>query len=180
MGGSMKIDLRKIIAAGVLVAGLAVPAHAGAGPGKEKAPPRSHPAPTVEPAPPLSLDIRLVNLQKNSRGGVATLSLDTGSTLELDEVTLSVKLPEGVVFSDGTRNKSWTFSIGSGGTYKIPADLLVAEDGKFLIPADISGSYQGKGIHRGSSFKLLVGVQEKNPQTKDGAIEYPGVPGGGI
>lgn len=176
----MKIDLRMIVAAGLLSAGLAVPAQAGAASDKAHAKPGSHPAPTVEPAPPLSLDVRLVNLQKNPRGGVATVSLDTGSTLDLEEVTLSVRLPDGVIFSDGSRTKAWTFGVGSGTLHQIPADLLVTADGRYVISASVSGNYQGKPIHRGSSFRLLVGVQDKNPQAKDGAIEYPGVPGGGV
>jgi hypothetical protein len=135
---------------------------------------------TTEPAPPLSLDVKLTNLQKNGSGGVATISLDASSTVTLEGVSLSMSLPDGVIFSDGSRSKSWTFDLGAGGTYKIPADLLVSSDGKYVVSAEATSSYKAKPVHRGSSLKLLVGVQEKTPPSKDGAIEFQGVPGGGI
>jgi len=135
---------------------------------------------TTEPAPPLSLDVKLTNLQKNSSGGVATISLDASSTVTLEGVSLSMSLPDGVIFSDGSRSKNWTFDLAAGGTYKIPADLLVSSDGKYVVSAEATSSFKTKPLHRGSSLKLLVGVQEKTPPSKDGAIEYQGVPGGGI
>lgn len=135
---------------------------------------------TTEPAPPLSLDVKLTNLQKNGSGGVATISLDASSTVTLEGVSLSMSLPDGVIFSDGSRSKNWTFDLAAGGTYKIPADLLVSSDGKYVLSAEATSSYKTKPVHRGSSLKLLVGVQEKMPPSKDGAIEFQGVPGGGI
>ena len=145
----------------------------------EKAPNPKH-AITVEAGPPLSLDFRLVSLQKNARGGVASLSMDTRSTAAMDPVTLVVDLPDGVTFADGTRNKSWTFPLAAGASFAIPSDLLVAEDGKYVVRAQASGTLHGKPMHRGLAFRLLVGAQDATPPVKDGAIEYPGVPGGGI
>jgi hypothetical protein len=177
----MRRDTRRVPAAILLLAvGLAIPALAGTGPGKTGAGNHSKPATTVEPAPPVSVNVRLANLQKNSRGGVATLSVDTRSAVEVGEVTLDMKLPGGVVFSDGSKSKSWTFNIAAGGTSNVSAELLVDADGKYIIPVKATASYQGKPLNRAVSFKLLVGVEEKRPQPKDGAIEYPGVPGGGV
>ena len=177
----MRKDTRKVLAAILLLAvGLAIPALAGPGPGKTGAGDRSKPAMTVEPAPPISVNVRLANLQKNSRGGVATISVDTGVAVELGEVTLDMKLPGGVVFSDGSKARTWTFTVAAGGTSSVAADLLVDSDGKYNIPVKATASYQGKPLNRAVSFKLLVGVEEKRPLPKDGAIEYPGVPGGGV
>ena len=165
----------------LLTAGPAVAAGPGAK-GSDKAEKGTTPtAPlTVEAGPPLTLDIQLVNLQKNSRGGVASLSMETRSASAIDPVTLVVDLPTGVTFTDGSRNKSWTFSLAAGGTVTIPADLLVADDGKYVVRGQTSGTFHGKLMHRGTAFRLLVGVQDTPPPVKDGAIEYPGVPGGGV
>jgi len=176
----MRRDLKRILAAVLFLAvGLAVPALAGTSAQKTKGGAPSKSAATVEPAPPIALNVRLVNLQKNTSGGVATVSADTSSSVNLDEVTLNMSLPAGVVFADGTRTKTWTFSLAAGGTFNAPADLLAGADGKYVISVEATGSYQGKPVHRGHSFKLLVGVLEKGAQPKDGAIEYPGVPDGG-
>ena len=177
----MTRDSGKILAAFLLLAaGLAVPALADPGPGKTQ--PGAHPSPaiTVEPAPPISINVRLANLQKNASGGVATVSVDASSAIGLGEVTLDMKLPGGIVFSDGSRARTWTFSVAAGGTFNATVDLLVGADGKYNIPVKTTASYQGKPMNRATSFKLLVGVEEQRPQPKDGAIEYPGVPGGGV
>jgi hypothetical protein len=141
---------------------------------------RRVPPPTTEPAPPLSLEFRLANLQKNTSGGVASFSLEAASSVALEEVTFSVRVPSGAVFSDGTQEKTWTSPLTSGGTLSLPFDLLVPKDGKYVLSGEASGNYQGKPVHRALSYKLLVGVQDKAPKVKDGAIEYPGVPGGGM
>ncbi len=160
----------------------ALSAQAGPGPDKPDAKARpSRSVPTTEPGPPLSLGVRLVNLQKNSTGGVATLALTLSADVSLEDVTLSLRqLPADVTLSDGSRSRTWSdLGVGPGGTLDIPIDLLVGRDGKFVISAEATGAYKGKTLRRGSAYKLLVGVQEKTPQPKDGAIEFPGVPGGG-
>jgi len=176
----MRVDSRRVLTAVLLLAaGLTIPALA-AGPGKAQASAPSTPVITVEPAPPISIDVRLANLQKNARGGVATVSVDTSSVIGLEEVNVSMRLPGGIIFSDGTRTKSWTFGVAAGATFKTQAVLLVDADGKYNIPVKATTTYQGKPLNRAISFKLLVGVEEQRPQSKDGAIEYPGVPGGGV
>jgi len=176
----MRRDLKRILAAVLFLAvGLAIPVLAGTSAEKAQTGAPSGSAATVEPAPPMALSVRLVSLQKNASGGVATVSADTSSTVNLGEVTLNMNLPAGVFFTDGTRTKTWTFSLPNGGTSNVPADLLVGADGKYVIPVEATSIYRGRPVHRGLSFKLLVGVQEDHPQPKDGAIEYQGVLGGG-
>ncbi|HEV8336945.1 MAG TPA: hypothetical protein VGR67_11045 [Candidatus Polarisedimenticolia bacterium] len=172
---------RKLLAAWTMVVfGLAAGQVLAGGPEQHRTARRVAQGSTTEPAPPLSLDVKLTNLQKNSSGGVATISLDASSTVVLEGVSVSMNLPDGVIFSDGSRSKSWTFDLAAGGTLKIPADLLVSADGKYVVSAEAISSYKAKPVHRGSSLKLLVGVQEKTPPSKDGAIEFQGVPGGGM
>lgn len=174
----MRRDWKRILAAVLFLAvGLAILGLAGAGQTQAGAPAKS--VVTVEPAPPIALSVRLVSLQKNASGGVATVSADTSSSVGLGEVTLKMNLPAGVFFTDGTRTRTWTFTLPAGGTSSVPADLLVGADGKYVIPVEATSVYQGKPVHRGHSFKLLVGVKEEDPQPKDGAIEYKGVLGGG-
>ena len=138
------------------------------------------PALEVEPGPPLSLDVRLVNLQKNANGGVASVALDALAAVDLKEVTLTLTLPQGVTFADGSRVCSQTINLSSGATFDLPRDLLVGKDGKYVVSIEASGTTsQGKPVRRAMAYKLLVGTQEKLPPVKDGAIEYQGVPGGG-
>jgi len=177
----MKIELQKTLTAGLLLATcLAVPVLAGENPGKTAKAARPHPAPTVEPGPPLSLNVRLVNLQKNVSGGVASVSMEARASVDLEEVTLTADLPGGVIFADGSQSKTWTFNLPAGATNSIPVDLLVSSDGKYNISLRAAGTHSGGPVRRGLAYRLLVGVEEKLPAPRDGAIEYPGVPGGGM
>ena len=135
----------------------------------------------VEPLPPLSVQARLVNLQKHKNGGVASVVLDAASAIDLDEVTLSIKLPPDVTFADGSTVYTQTVKLSAGATFNLPKDLLVGKDGKHVIQLEATGTTrQGKPIHRGSAFRLLVGAQDSPPPVKDGAIEFQGAPGGGV
>src|SRR5262249_20449524 len=150
-GGPMKSNLRNFLAIGLLLGiGLGIPpGRAAGGSGKAKdASSRKVPPPTTEPAPPLSLALRETNSQKNTQGGVATLSLEALSDVALDQVTLTIRVPSGVVFTDGTREKAWNSAIAPGSTLSLPFDLLVSADGKYILSGEATGSYQGKPVHR--------------------------------
>jgi len=134
----------------------------------------------VEPGPPLALEVRLVNLQKHTNGGVASVALDALASVDLQEVTLKVTLPQDITFADGSRVYTQTVNLSAGTTFDLPKDLIVGKDGKYTVSIEASGTTtQGKPVRRGLAYKLLVGTQEKLPPVKDGAIEYQGTPGGG-
>jgi len=135
--------------------------------------------PTIDPEPPLALTVELVSLQKNAKGGVASLRLSVKTQMIATGVVVTAKVPGKLVFSDGSAQKSWNVSLDETGTASLSTDVIASEDGKFVVSAEVSGSIQGKPVHRGASLKLLVGVQEPTPRVKDGAIEYAGSQGGG-
>ena len=136
--------------------------------------------PTVDPEPPASLSVELVNLQKNPNGGVASLLLRVNASVSIEGAVVSAKVPGNLVFSDGSTTKTWTVDHATVSTQSIAADVIVPQDGKYVISTQVSGTAKGSSIHRGTAYKLLVGVQEPAPKVKDGAIEYPGSPGGGV
>jgi hypothetical protein len=140
----------------------------------------SKPALEVEPGPPLSLQVSMVNLQKNSNGGVASVSLDALAAVDLQEVTLTVTLPQEITFADGSRVFTQTIDLSAGAKFDLPKDLIVAKDGKYNVSIEAAGTTsKGKPVRRAIAYKLLVGTQEKLPPVKDGAIEYQGVSDGG-
>lgn len=135
--------------------------------------------PTIDPEPPLALKVELISLQKNAKGGVASLRLTVTAQMDATGVVVTAKAPGKLVFSDGSSQKSWSVSLDETGTVSLSTDVIASEDGKFVVSAEVSGSIQGKPVHRGAALKLLVGVQEPAPRIKDGAIEYAGSQGGG-
>ena len=177
----MKGTSRKVWLLGLALAiTLAPAAVAGGNPNAKSAKGAASAAKEVEPGPPLALEVRLVNLQKNSNGGVASVALDALASVDLQEVTLKVTLPQDITFADGSRVYTQTINLSAGSTFDLPKDLIVGKDGKYTVSIEASGTTsQGKPVHRGLAYKLLVGAQEKLPPVKDGAIEYQGAPGGG-
>jgi hypothetical protein len=165
----------------VIVVAIALAPVYAAGSGKEQAAKaKSAPATEVEPSPPLALDVKMVKLQKHSNGGVASLDLDALASVELKEVTVTVTLPANVTFTDGSRVFTQTVNLAAGEDLKIPKDLLVTKDGKYFVSVEATGTTtKGKPVHRGLSYRLLVGAQDTLPPVKDGAIEYQGVSDGG-
>ena len=165
----------------LFVLAIAVAPVCAAGSGKEQgAKGKPAPAMEVEPSPPLALDVKMVKLQKNSNGGIASLSLDALASVDLREVTVTVKLPANVTFADGSSVYTQTVDLAAGKDLKIPKDLLVGKDGKYFVSVEAVGTTtKGKPVRRGFSYRLLVGTQDTLPPVKDGAIEYQGVSDGG-
>jgi hypothetical protein len=135
--------------------------------------------PTIDPEPPLALTVELISLQKNAKGGVASLRLSVKAQMNATEVVVTARVPGKLVFSDGSAQRSWNVSLDESGTASLSTEVIASEDGKFVVSAEVSGSIQGTPVHRGAALKLLVGVREPAPRVKDGAIEYAGSQGGG-
>ncbi len=134
---------------------------------------------TIDPEPPLALTVELVTLQKHASGGVASLRLTVNAGMSITEVAVTAKVPGKLVFADGSRLKRWNVDLDAKGAGSLLTDVIVPEDGKFVISAEMSGLIQGKPVHRGAAYKLLVGVKEHAPRVKDGAIEYAASQDGG-
>jgi len=152
------------------------------GGGDTKTAGKERPKPVLEePTLPLSIEARLVRLQKNKNGGVASVVVDASSLIDLDDVTITVKLPPSVRFADGSAVHTQTVKIAAGATLHLPKDLLVGKDGKhFILLEATATTRQGQPIHRGVGFRLLVGAQDPRPPVKDGAIEYKAATDGGV
>jgi hypothetical protein len=142
--------------------------------GSHKSSPR-----TIDPEPALALTVELVTLQKNARGGVASLRLTVNAQVSVTGVVVTARVPGKLVFADGSTLKRWNVDIGAAGTGSLLTDVILPEDGKFVVSAEVSGNIQGKPVHRGVTYKLLVGAQEPAPKVKDGAIEYAASQDGG-
>jgi hypothetical protein len=178
----MKESSRKVWLLGLALAIALAPAALAEGKSSPKSSKRgtSSSAQEVEPSPPLSLQVRLVKLQKHTNGGVASVELDALASVDLQEVTVTVTLPNEITFADGSRVYTRTINLAAGTTFDLPKDLIVGKDGKYDISIEAAGTTsKGKPVRRGLSYKLLVGDQEKLPPVKDGAIEYQGVADGG-
>jgi hypothetical protein len=127
---------------------------------------------TVEPLPPLNVTVELVSLQKNPRGGVASLLLKVSGVGPLASLVVTARVPGSLVFADGSTVRTWEVDLATAGGHSIPVDVIVPKDGTYVISFDVESAAQGRPIRRGVAHKLLVGVKETPRKVKDGAIEY--------
>jgi len=128
---------------------------------------------TTEPQPPLGIASETAALQKNARGGVASIVFKVTAGMPIEEAVLSARASSRVVFADGSTERTWKLDLSAGGTIAVPVEVIVAEDGRYTISVEVSGKAEGKAIRRALSHKLSVGVKERKGKNKDGAIEYP-------
>jgi hypothetical protein len=128
---------------------------------------------TSEPLPPLGVEVAITSLQKNARGGIASLRLTVTAGVAVDEAVLSAKAPARVVFADGSDTKTWNVNLSAGGTVSVPVEVIAPEDGRYTIDVEVTGVAHGKTIRRAASHKLLVGAKERKGKVKGGANEYP-------
>ncbi|HZM71725.1 MAG TPA: hypothetical protein VFB95_15290 [Candidatus Cryosericum sp.] len=130
---------------------------------------------TVEPLPPLGVTVELASLQKNPRGGVASLLLKVDAIGPVASCVVTARVPGNLVFADGSQVRTWDVDLATAGTRSIPVDVIVPKDGTYVISVDVEGTAAERPIRRGVAHKLLVGVRETPRKAKDGAIEYPAV-----
>lgn len=130
---------------------------------------------TAEPLPPLGVSVETTSLQKNAKGGIASLLLKVNASVAIEEAVLTARAPGRVVFADGSAARTWKVDLATGGAATVPVEVIVPEDGRYSISVEVSGLAHGKSIRRATSHKLLVGVKERKGKSKDGAIEYKAV-----
>lgn len=130
---------------------------------------------TSEPQLPLGVTAETSSLQKNARGGVATILLKISAALPIEEAVVSARTPSRLVFADGSTARTWKVDLTTGGSLSLPVEVIVPEDGKYSISIEVAGKSEGKAIRRALSHKLYVGVKEKKGKVKDGANESPAI-----
>jgi hypothetical protein len=128
---------------------------------------------TTDPQPPLALDLARTHLQKNASGGIATLLVTVRASIAIEGAVVTLKTPANLVFADGSALRTWTPDLATPGALQsFPVEVIVPEDGRNVVSAEVTGTAGGKGIHRGTAYRLLVGVEEPRGRVRAGAIEY--------
>jgi len=146
----------------------------GATPDRSSSYPDPTPAATVEPLPGLALDLSVSAVEQTASGGIASLPLETTSTGQVEILSLVVRLPPHVIFTDGAQEKRWDVALAAGERASFPIDLLIERPGRFHIAAEAIGTVDGKTIHRGTACPLDVGRVVMRPEVINGAIQYRG------
>ena len=71
-------------------------------PANSQQPPPSNPPPTIEPTLPVGVDLQLVSVNETGRGGTVRLEVSVEASARIPELSIDVRLPEGLRALDGT------------------------------------------------------------------------------
>lgn len=132
-------------------------------------------ATTVEPLPDLALDLIPDSVEETASGGIVSLSLETASATQFETLSLVMKLPPHIVFTDGSKERTWEVTLDDSGRGVLPVDLIVDRRGRFHISAEAIGTIGQRTIRRGTAHPLVIGTSEPRPEVRNGAIEYRGL-----
>ncbi|HKQ96612.1 MAG TPA: hypothetical protein VJV75_01930 [Candidatus Polarisedimenticolia bacterium] len=156
-----------------MAAGLAFAVVAVAAPSSGQGAASARPArTTVDPQPPMALTLEVTGLEKQARGGIATVLLKVGAEVGVDRAVVTARVPGDLRFADGSRVKVIDVDLSTGGGLSVPVDILVPRDGKFTMTAELEGTAHGRALRRDAATTLFVGRHDAGPQVRDGAIEY--------
>ena len=158
----------------MLGAAVALAAPAGRPVDASSAAPRT----TIEPQPPMALSVEVAGLEKQARGGVASIVLRVSSEVAIAGAVLTARTPGDLTFADGSRVKTWPVDLAVAGSREIPVAVLVPADGRYTLTAEVEGSLNGRAIRRGSAGDLEVGRRAAPKPSRDGAVEYLAVEAG--
>ncbi len=161
---------RATAAAVLLLASIALALFAG--------PAANGPLRTIEPLPPLRIEIRQVGLQKQARGGIVSLVIDLLADAAIEDPVVTLRLPDGVILSDGSRRRTWRPRLKRGRKLGLRAALIAGRDGAHPISIEVTGTLNGQPVRRGVSHDLRIGTAARSLPRRHGAIEFPGVAGG--
>jgi hypothetical protein len=132
----------------------------------------------VEPLPGLALDLILNAIDETASGGIVSLTVETASLVQFETLSLAMHLPPHIVFADGAKERTWEVTLDAGGRGVLTVDLLVDRSGRFHISAEAIGTSGERTIRRGTAYPLVVGMSERRPEVKNGAIQHRGLVSG--
>lgn len=137
--------------------------------------PKSAPA-TVEPIPPLAIDLRLVPLDGHGPGGRARLEAELDAGPEIADVRLDFDFPPGLRIEDGSLppERAGRFARGERRLYVLP--LRVDMDGDF--PLRLRATFEladGRELVVGHGLNWHTRGRPEAGRKRAGAYEVMGV-----
>jgi len=132
---------------------------------------------TVEPLPPLSLELQFSDQQEWGGGGSAVIKTDIVAGDEVEELILNLVLPEGLTLSGADRLPARQGRLRAGERRVRDLAVAASRNGEFSvrIEADMRMS-DGRFFRIGQGATLRVGRPRSEGRQRNGAYEVRGVP----
>ena len=147
-------------------------------PGPPDPPP--HPTrtvPTIEPLPPLSLDLQFSDRQEWGGGGTAVMRAEIVAGAAVEELILDLDLPEGLTLggAEVLRSRQGLLRAGERRVRLLP--VMASRDGEFAVRLEAEVRLvDGRTFRLGQGATLRVGMPRTEGRLRNGAYEVRGVP----
>src|SRR5260221_9688119 len=101
-------------------------------------PPRSIRTPNIEPSLPILLDLQLASVSEAGEGGSARLDVTVNAGSTIEELSVNLRLPEGLRVQSGTPISGWSMALEAGDQRRYEVPLITGRNGAFPISAEMS------------------------------------------
>ena len=146
-------------------------------PANSQQPPPSNPPPTIEPTLPVGVDLQLVSVNETGRGGTARLEVSVEASARIPELSIDLRLPEGLRALDGTPTNGWMMSLEASAPRRYEIPLTADRNGVFPMRVEMSFRLSdGRSFRAGQGATLRLGAPLPGGRLNAGAYEFRGVP----
>jgi len=140
-------------------------------------PPRSTRSPNIEPSLPVFLDLQLASVSETGGGGSARLEVTVNAGSTIEELSVNLRLPEGLRVQGGTPISGWTMALEAGGQRRYEVPLVTGRNGAFPIRAEMFFRLpDGRSFRAVQGTTLRLGAPLPQGRINAGAYEFRGVP----
>lgn len=133
--------------------------------------------PTVEPLPPVSIEMQFSGRSEWGGGGSAVIDTDIVAGGEIEEITLNLDLPAGLTLNGAERLTARQGSLRAGERLVRHLPVVAARNGDFSVrlEAEVRLS-DGRTFRVGQGATLRIGRPQPEGRLHNGAYEVRGAP----
>jgi len=132
---------------------------------------------TIEPTLPLLINLKLTGQHGGAQGGVARLEVTLDAGASLDDVALTLVLPDGLKAEDGPLSRGLHTPLARGEHRGYIVPLSAGRAGRF--PVRVHAAFRladGRSFETNQASLLSLGVTAPEGRSNAGAYEFMGVP----
>ncbi len=146
-------------------------------PANSQGPPTSIHPPTIEPTLPVSVDLKFLSMDQTGHGGTARLEVSVEASAKIPELTMDLRLPEGLRVQDGSPANGWMISLEASEHRRREIPVVADQNGVFPVRVDISFRLSdGRVFRGGQGATLRLGAPLPEGRINADAYEFRGVP----
>ncbi len=129
-----------------------------------------------EPRTALGFSLSLSGFQPAAEGGIATIRVSVQPRAEIGPIKVSGRLHQGMIFLDGSAEKTWLLSVPAGTSGEFTEEIQIPANGLHIVILEADSTLpSGRSIHRSRGLKIWAGIEPPQARRRGQVLEYPAV-----